>query len=228
MKIKSRMSTFYSLNIVIVFLCISLIISITTLSHAALLSMSDFDDGTLQGWTAELPFGGVLFTENTGGNPGGFMSVSDTAAGGRLLARSPGFSGDLSFLESIQWDEYVYNIPNTIKGTNIFIRGIDGTLWESDRSFLSFETWITKSVSFNDPLEWTLVSGTASFDSVVANANGLFINMGTTTNVVGPESRVDNIKIYSAIVPEPISSILFVTGGTLLAGRRYIKRKKKA
>lgn len=59
--------------------------------------------------------------------------------------------------------------------------------------------------------------------SNINGIQGLAFDQSTETLYVGTYSGITALTV----VPEPISSILFVTGGTLLMGKRYMRRKKK-
>ena len=67
---------------------------------------------------------------------------------------------------------------------------------------------------------WTVLSGNPqslygiSWSSINLNTYDIYVRETVTQSYPAP------------VVPEPISSILFVTGGTLLAGRRYLKKRK--
>ncbi|MBI5665286.1 MAG: DNRLRE domain-containing protein [Nitrospirae bacterium] len=50
-------------------------------------------------------------------------------------------------------------------------------------------------------------------------------NVFNSSDYTDDPSLRPKLVVNASVVPEPISSILFVTGGTLLAGRRFLRRK---
>jgi hypothetical protein len=78
----------------------------------------------------------------------------------------------------------------------------------------------------NDAL--TNDAGTASFkDSVlisVTDPGGEFITF--YVDDPNPRDNQGSLTVEVSVVPEPISSVLFVIGGSTLAARRYFRRKK--
>jgi|GEM_PF-1603238 len=197
----------------------------------------DYEDGTLQGWTREPFFGGNLFLDPSGGNPGGFMVATDTVGrGGSLLARAPApLSGDLSGFAGLQWDEFIYNNgSDTVQGTSVVLRGADGTEYRSERPLGPRAVFIPRFVPFGDETKWTLVSGGASLASVVSDTAALFLSLDTSVRATGRESGIDNVCLVAergvctaeqpiGRVPEPPGIALVgigLLGLTLLRGRR--------
>jgi hypothetical protein len=83
--------------------------------------------------------------------------------------------------------------------------------WCSVEPFLiTLSTYDPPEVGSSDDDYWSLDYYTSSW--VKKEGSLVPLNFG---------SRV----IATTIAPEPISAILFITGGTLLAGRRYLRRK---
>lgn len=184
----------------------------STIANADIL-ISDFDDGTTQGWVTANPlnpgsgFNGILTVQNLGGNPGGFLQATDNVSGGgslAVLAPLP-FFGDLSQLGFIRWD--VLLPTNSTLSTSALIEGIDGTLFRSNNNLnplTPIGSWFTKTASFTSANSWTRIpgSGSASFQTVIANTVALYIELDTTQQL-GVEAGIDNVRIQSSTPPPP-------------------------
>ena len=203
---------------------------IATNAHGSLIS--DFDDGTMQGWSEGDPFnlgsfGGALSIINSGGNPGGYLRATDSVGGGgSLAALAPSvLSGDLTLLGGISWDVL---LPSQATGsTDILLEGMNGTFYRSDFTLLSTQpvnAWFTKSVSFGSELDWNLLIGTETFLSVVTNVKALYIEMDATV-CCAIEAGIDNVRTLN---PVPIPAAAWLFGTALIGLVGFSKRRKEA
>jgi hypothetical protein len=112
---------------------------------------------------------------------------------------------------------FTFSTPINYFGLNIIDFGDAGT----GSLYLLTDTGESYTIATVPPL---LSDGNVLFFGI-QNTSTAFGGVSIQKTTTGEGILIDELYYQPAIVPEPISSILFVTGGALLAGRRFIRRK---
>ncbi len=184
---------------------------------AVAVPFSDFDDGSIQGWTPITPFEGTLSLVITGGNPGGWLRATDTlnGGGGLLIAGPAEFSGDLSVYEGVSFDEIVLTQPGGqyVQSITPILRKANGVRFMYYGDLGPTDVWRSRYVSF-DPDLWVPYYPGTKFENVIHDCTLVF-DLDCWAGL-GPESGIDNFRL----VPEPSMGLFGLVGVTLLARRR--------
>ena len=111
---------------------------------------------------------------------------------------------------------------NYVSDDNFFVFSYDGEL-----DHLTVNNVTTSTILLD-----ISTTGSSTYYIPTAVGNEIEVSFGTSIGEITRSSQSGSSSLTynmsTAVAPEPISSILFITGGTLLAGRRYIKRKHES
>lgn len=205
----------------------------TTSAIAVPIVISDFDDGTSQGWTlnSNIPTGGFLQLLTSGGNPGGYIQFIDQGSSSALapvMDAPSSYLGDYTSVGSSLQFEFDLKIEQAFTtnsfGPLITLSGPGGTANFTDMRTPT-TAWQHYVVSINESA-WTVTSG--SWNALFADVTSLSVHIDVLAGL-GKDSGIDNFAITSANtpIPEPSTMLLFGSGLAGLVGWQYRKNRRK-
>jgi hypothetical protein len=157
--------------------------------------VEDFEDDT--GGFVEAAPGFTLDRRDTGGNPGGYMQLTDLVPNGRGgFADAPSaFRGDLSTYDSVQWD--LFRSEGTLVPSTLLLTGPGGEfMFEDDGTQTG--AWVNHRAPLQDASAWTRILGDGTFAQSRADVTRLGFLLEVSDGI-GTEAGLDNVRLAPAL-----------------------------